>query len=235
MNIYLIGAVVAVIFFATCAISTNNLIIAGIVALVCFIYFAFFASPQINKYTSKLKSFKDANQFINNFIVSLSIQPVIDVAIDHSLSILDDGFKENLTGIEQLSGIEKLKYLCNCFPFHFYSLFVDIVTLWQEQGGDILKMSNFLINDMRQTSEYVSTVEQMNTKKTIEFSMLWVFSLAVLIVIRFALSQFYSLIINKPVFIAGVIILFVFIIFSFQILISKITSLEIKGGSNDGE
>ena len=228
----IIGLITGVIFFGVSYISTNNLIISSLPAVMAIAYFVFFASPQINLYEKKMNYFRLTNQFVNNFIVSLSIQPVIDIAYKNAISSLNYNFGNKLDGIEDLNTFEKLRYLENVFSFHPYQVFVQIIDLWQEQGGDILKMSNFLINQFREVEEYISACKQMGEKKVIEFSILWIFALSVLVVIRFALSQFYALISKNKIFLIGVISLFILVLISCQVLISKITKLELKGWKN---
>lgn len=235
MNLYLAGIVIGIIFYIVTFLALNDFILAAIPALLAIIYFCFMVQPQIKKMNDKIKSFRNSYQFINNFIVALSIQPVIDTAFDHSLSTLDEDFRDSVGEITTLNGLEKLKYLTNFFSFHSYQLFVDLVDLWQEHGGDILKMSNFLINDVRECDEYISICQQMHTKKVVEFAMLWFFSFIILAVLRFALSQFYVSIMSKPFFKIGVISVFIFALISCQLLVSKIVKLDIKGWNKYGK
>ena len=69
----------------------------------------------------------------------------------------------------------------------------------------------------------------MSEKKTVEFVVLWTFALSILGIIRFALSQFYTMIEGNKMFLIGVICIFVLVLISTQILISKVTYLDLKG------
>ena len=104
-----------------------------------------------------------------------------------------------------------------------------MVDLWQEQGGDILKMTHFLTNQFREIDDYIITCKRMSEKKTVEFVVLWTFALSILGIIRFALSQFYTMIEGNKMFLIGVICIFVLVLISTQILISKVTHLDLKG------
>ena len=159
----------------------------------------------------------------------------MDASFEHSLGTLGQDFQDSVGQINTLNGIEKLKYLSNFFQFHHYQLFVDLIGLWEEHGGNILNMSNYLINDIRETDEYISVCEQMHAKKAIEFTILWIFSFIILAVLRFALSQFYVSIMSKPFFKIGVLLIFIFCLFSTQMLISKMTKLDIKGWNKYGK
>lgn len=231
--IYLVGLIVGVAFYLICFIATNDWIISLLPSLTALVYFTFFATPQITKYTTKMKYFRLTNQFVNNFVVSLSIQPVLEVAFNNSLASLNYDFKNKLKGIEQLNPTEKVRYLANYFSFNHYQVFIQIVDLWQEQGGNILQMSSFLISQFRETNDYLLSCQRLGEKKTVEFVILWLFSLAIIVVLRFALTQFYTFISNNAIYKFGVAALLLFALFSTQVLISKVTSIDLKGWSKN--
>lgn len=235
MNLYLVGLLVGSLFYIICYLALNDFVLAAIPAVLAIAYFSFFAQPQIKKMNGVIKSFRNSYQFINNFVVALSIQPVVDTSFSHALSSLDAGFQERVGDMGSLNGIEKVKYMSNFFQFHSYQLFVDIINLWQEHGGDVLKMTTFLMNEIRESDEYITVCERMHTKKTVEFTILWIFSLVIIGVLRFALSQFYLSICDAVFFKIGILSIFVFALFSCQLLISKMTKLDIKGWDKHGK
>ncbi len=229
MSIYLVAVMVSGLFYIVTFLATNDLMLGVFPAGLALIYFAFVASPQLNLYKKKMQYFKLTNQFVNNFIISLSIQPVIDSAYKNALTSLNFDFKDKLEGTDELSSLEKLQYLGNYFSFHAYQAFVQVVDLWQEQGGDILKMSNFVTNQFREIEEYILACKQIGERKIVEFTVLWFFALSILVVIRFALAQFYVKIIENKLYLVGVLAIFVFVIISCQVLISKVCYLDLKG------
>lgn len=229
MSIYLVAVMVSGLFYIVTFLATNDLMLGAFPAGLALIYFAFVASPQLNLYKKKMQYFKLTNQFVNNFIISLSIQPVIDSAYKNALTSLNFDFKDKLEGTEELSSLEKLQYLGNYFSFHAYQAFVQVVDLWQEQGGDILKMSNFVTNQFREIEEYILACKQIGERKIVEFTVLWFFALSILVVIRFALAQFYVQIIQNKLYLVGVLAIFIFVIISCQVLISKVCYLDLKG------
>ena len=82
MNVILIGLIVAIAFYVVCFLALNNFIVAIIPAALAIVYFAFFVDPQIKKYNKMINSFSMSYQFINNYLVALSIQKSLDVAFD---------------------------------------------------------------------------------------------------------------------------------------------------------
>ena len=106
---------------------------------------------------------------------------------------------------------EKLTYLHKYFAFDLYRIFLDIVTLWSEQGGDILTMSQHLINQVRLKSNLIHC-QNVQRSKTIEFTVLWTIALSIMASLRFALSQFYAQI-KKQLFSKAQWWLFLFLLF----------------------
>ena len=165
MSMYLVALIVSGLFYAVTYVATSDFIMGLVPACLALVYFVCIAAPQVSLYQKKVQYFKLTNQFVNNFIISLSIQPVIDNAFTNALASLNFDFKGKLRGAEELTSLEKLKYLGNYFTFHSYQAFVQVVDLWQEQGGDILKMTNFLTNQFREIEEYILACKQLGEKK----------------------------------------------------------------------
>ena len=112
-------------------------------------------------------------------------------------------------------------------------MFLDLISLWSDQGGDIISMSSNLTNRARELEEYVSEAEQIHNKKIIEFVILWSFSLAILVFLRFALSQFFDKITSQFFYLIGIASIFIYVLITIHLLISKMTTLEINGWKDD--
>ena len=177
----------------------------------------------------KINRFHECYYFVNNFVVSLSIKESLSAAFESVIGYGGESFKEVLSTINDLPEMDKLKYLQKYFKFHVYRLFTDLLDVFMEEGGDVIKMSQYLINDMRMIEEYIIQTDNMTKRKAFEFITLWAFSLIILVSLRFALSQFYSYIIGNVFYLGGIIIFFLFILFSCHILLTKINKIELRG------
>ncbi len=232
---YLIFLIASLAFGSICYISTSNLYISLGVFLISFFYLSIFAMKLIKKGQEKVRRFNECYQFINTFIISLSVKSSINGSFETTSATLGDDFKDYINDIDELSIDEKMDYLRRYFPFHVYSIFLNIINIWLEEGGDIISMSTHLIEEVRSEEEYVITSTSLAKKKVMEISFLWGICLAILLFLRFALNQFYSYI-NKLVFFPiSICALFAFILFSYHLLILKINHLDLKGWSNHEE
>ena len=228
-QVVVIGIVISIIFGATGYLASGNIIV-GIVSLVLpLIYFLFIARKDIYKYSVKILRFRECYHFINNFVVSLSIKNSVSSALESTIEAMpnkDFALSEN---VELFSVKEKIQYYSNYFRFHVYSLFIDLVNLYEEQGGNILEMSRYLLEETRQVEDYIFRCQNIARKKIVEFSILWFLTLAIMVVMRFALSQFFSTISKQVFFPIGIGGILLFALISIHIAIIKMCHLKIKG------
>ena len=232
---YLIFLMASLAFGAVSYISTSNLYISLGVFLISFLYLSIFAMKLIKRGQGKVRRFHECYQFINTFIISLSVKTSISAAFDTTSATLGEDFKDYINDIDELSIEEKMEYLRRYFPFHIYSIFLNILNIWSEEGGDIISMSTHLIEEARSGEEYVITSTSLAKKKTLEISFLWGICLAILLFLRFALDQFYSYINKLTFFPISICALFAFILFSYHLLILKINHLDLKGWNENEE
>ena len=227
-NRYILFCILSLFFAGICYLVTLDLICSGIVLLL-FICFFLLISKKLNIYFDECSRFHETYHFINSFLISLSVKGSIIEAIDASKISMSDKFNECLNGLNEMNENEKLNYLKSYFNFRIYEVFLNIVTLWQDQGGDIIDYSYFLINEAKNNEEYLIACERINKRKIIEFSSLWILSLTILIILRFSLYQFYNKISSQLFFKIAIIGFYVIILLSLLILVNKMTEMKLKG------
>lgn len=225
----LFGLIVSIAFFIVAFISTNNLISSAAVGGVTLLYFAIYATRVLKNKNEKITRFQDCYQFVNNFLISLSIKGHISGALATALESQNEETIDLINSLETDDPLEKVKYLKNYFKFDMYYLFVDLVTLHTEEGGDIIKMSNNLLNQIRQNEEFLVNVERMNKNSIVEFTILWAFALSILAILKFALSDFFVHIVKNNFYQMSVIFVFAFALLSIHIAIRKVADIDIKG------
>ena len=153
--------------------------------------------------------------------------------MESSYETADEGTKEIIDSIKDLSEQEKVSYLSKYFKFDLYHLFVDMVFLWNEQGGDILAMSHHLVEQVRLKEEYLLTCESLNKSKTVEFVVLWAIALIILAALRFALSQFFDRISKTIIYQVAVVVVILFALLSIYVLILRITNVNLEGWKDE--
>ena len=210
-------------------IALENIIISGGILVVYIIFSLLIISPMLKKHAIKIRKFHECYHFINNYVISLSIKKSIAGALESTVNSMPTQFIDIYEGLENMGNIDKLNYLSSYFSFHAYQLFLQILAIWQEEGGDILQMSKYLINEIRCNEEYITKTESMSVHKYVEIGILWSFCLLIIIVLRFALKDFYMYIKGQFIYLISMVILFLFILFTIFLLVQKGTNLKIKG------
>jgi hypothetical protein len=235
MNFIALGIIVSFVFAGVTFIASQNIFSSLIILAVYTAFFVLIARRQINKNEQKIHRYHQCFQFINSYLISLNVKGSLNAAMESSYETADEGTKEIIDSIKELSEQEKLSYLTKYFKFDLYHLFVDTVSLWSEQGGDILKMSHHLVDQVRLKEEYLLTCESLNKSKTVEFVVLWAIALVILAALRFALSQFFDRISKTIVYQVAVIVVVLFALFSIYILILRITNVNLEGWKDEEE
>ena len=233
-NILTIGIIISVVLGVASFISSNNYIVALIVLAISILYFLFLARPLLRKYEIKIKRFDECYHFINTFIVSLSIKGSISTSYESAISVMPTSFTSSIENVETFSQEDKLDHINKYFRFHVFSLFIDLINIFQEQGGNILEMSHYLLEETRLVEEYISTSQSIAKKRIVEFAILWLLTIGIMVLMRFALSQFFNTIAKQIFYPIGILVICIFCLFSIHIAITKMTKLQIRGW-NDAE
>lgn len=228
-QIVIYGIIISIILGITTFVASNNYIVAIAVVVIGILYFVILARPMFNKYLVKTKRFRECYHFINTFIVSLSVKGVAQGAYETTVSSMSENFISEIGNIETFSNKEKLEHLNKYFRFHVYSLFIDLINIYEEQGGDILNMSNHLLDETRIIEEYISESITISRKKMFEFAILWALTLGIMIFLRFSLGQFFDVICRQVYYPIGVGGICLFCLISIHIALMRMCKLELKG------
>ena len=226
----LVFALVTLLSGALVYTVTENYLISILIGSIYAFAGVFLFAPRITKFEKINYRFHACYHFINNFIIALSIKKTLEPALDSASFAMDTEFNEIMNGLEDLSTLERLKYLVtDYYPFHIYQLFLQVVDIYQEEGGDILEMSKHLLEECRSQEEYLHSVDMMGKRKYIELTLLWSISLSILAILRFVLSNFYVAIKKQVIYLVGIALIMLMVLLSIYLLVYRSTSADIKG------
>lgn len=194
------------LYFAIVAyVTTSNLLIGGSVFLIYFAISILFIKPLVKRYLDKRRKRHEVFNFINHFIISLSITSSIDQAFEDATIDAKGEEKEVLDSISTLTSMDKIEYLLRYFEDDIYPVFLSIVKAYLEEGGDLLEMSSQLLNEVTSNEEKHNSLETIRKKSLVQYGSLWFLSTIVLVFLRFGLSNFYdSLTKNIPYLITSI-------------------------------
>ena len=124
--------------------------------------------------------------------------------------------------------IDRVKYLKDYFNLSIYLMFLNVVNLHQDQGGNILTMSDNLIKECTRTEKTLSETLSIGHKHLKEFITLWIMSIAILIFMRFSLKDFYVTMLKSTLFSALLFVFFLICIISINLFVNSFTDLTVK-------
>lgn len=233
MNYIIVGAVVSFVLAGITYLASQNLISTLSIFIITNVFFILLVKRQMDKAQLKIHRYHQCFQFVNSFIVSLNIKGSMAAAMESAYETADEATREILDSIKEMTEEEKISYLQKYFKFDLYRLFADTVTLWNEQGGDILQMSRYLVDQVRLKEQYLITCQRLHKSKTIEFVVLWAITLSILAALRLSLSQFFSYISSTIIYQVSVVATMLFTLLSVYILIKRITKLNLEGWTDE--
>ena len=217
------------LYFAIVAyVTTSNLLIGGSVFLIYFAISTLFIKPLVKRYLDKRRKRHEVFNFINHFIISLSITSSIDQAFEDATIDAKGEEKEVLDSISALTSMEKIEYLLRYFEDDIYPVFLSIVKAYLEEGGDLLEMSSQLLNEVTSNEEKHNSLETIRKKSLVQYGSLWFLSTIVLVFLRFGLSNFYDSLTKNIPYLLTSIAYFLIAIVSFYIYARAYTGEKIS-------
>lgn len=225
----LIYFLISIILAFSSYIIAQNFIISGLILAIYLIYFFGYFDSYYKKNIFISKRYTECYNFINTFIISLSIKGTLLSSLEACELNRSATLTEALKKIEHMGIEERLIYLGKYFPFYIYDLFLNIISLHQEQGGDILFSSKHLLKEIRIIEEQKDQVFKSSIRKLGEIIILWGLTVVILIVIRFALTQFYNIILKNAFFGISIGLFYAYMLFSLHFSLKRIFKTTVKG------
>ena len=224
----LIFIVLSLVVSLTSYLATNIIYIPSGIFIVYLLYYFFLIRKRIKNYLAKVEVTHACYHFINSFIITLSVKESLEEAYTNGLRLAPKSLTEETVEIENMTIIERIKFLRSYFNLGVFKMFINIIELHQEQGGSILTLSDSLIRECTRVEKTLSESTSIGNRHLVEFLVLWLLSFFILIFLRFALAQFYTQMIRSTLII-GLIIGFYFIfLVSIHLFLLKFTSISIK-------
>ena len=140
----------------------------------------------------------------------------------------DKELNEITPELENLKVSDRITYLKEFFNLAVFKMFINVLNLYQDQGGNILSMSDELISESTRIVKSVSESLSESNRYLGQFLLLWIMSVAVLLFIRFSISSFYTSMLKSSVFVGFLIIFFILILFSIHLFIVRYSSIVVK-------
>ena len=182
-------AISAVLGLSACFVS-GSLIVGGGAIICSFACLFLLVGPLLSGYARGKRRKEEAGAFISSYLLSLSATNSHEKAFDAACVGVKGELKSIVDSICELSAMEKVEYLSSYFDDSVYPMFVSVLKLHQEQGGDVLRLSGELLSESGRVVEEAIAFHGAGIRIFVQFCLMWGLSLLVLIFIKLGLSQF---------------------------------------------
>lgn len=166
--------------------------------------------------------------FINAFIISMSVKESVEDAYQSGIRYEDKELNEITENLENLKVSDRITYLREFFNLAVFKMFINVLSLYQDQGGNILNMSDELISESTRIEKSLSESLIESNRYLGQFLLLWIMSVSVLLFIRFSINSFYVSMSKSSIFVGFLLVFFILILFSIHLFIVRFSSIVVK-------
>ncbi len=191
---------------------SNNLIIAISIGGAFFVALYFFLTPWAQEYQRRHRLRHECYQFINSFVISMSVTESLDQAYQAATSGCEGEYAELVRSLERMAVRERLTFLEDYFESNLYSMFLSVYRLYEDRGGDILDLSTELLEEATRVEEAGEQEKKESRYSLVQYCLLWIISLGIVLFLRFGLSNFYDRLVQSWIFLASIGVYFLFLL-----------------------
>lgn len=213
-----------------CYFSTKNLIFSILILVIFVVDYFILMRKKFVQYFSLIERVHTSYHFINSFIISLSVKDSLEDAYQNGIRINNTKLNAETKELNEMPVLERVKYLYGYFNLSIYKVFLNVLDLYQDQGGNILNMSDNLLRECTRTEKTLSDTLSIGYKHLTEFLILWLLSFSILLFMRFSIEEFYMMMLKSPFVTPLIFIFFVICIVSINLFVNSFTNLTIKEG-----
>lgn len=208
--------------------SVNSYIFPIFIVLISIVDYFVLIRKKFVHYFSLIERVHNSYHFINSFVVTLSVKDSLEDAYQNGIRINNARLNAVTNELNEMSVIDRVKYLKEYFSLSIYRMFLNVLELYQDQGGNILNMSDNLMRECTRTEKTLSDTLAIGFKHLTEFLILWLMSFAVLLFMRFSLVDFYSMMLKQQIISYLIFVFFLICILSINFFVNAYTNLTIK-------
>lgn len=200
-----------------CYIACGSIVLSAGVFAVYFASLLLLAAPKVLALRRKRRIRKECYRFMNSFVTTCSVTSSLSKAYDVSIEGAA-GEEKEVIDASSANGIEgKLKALASYYESQLYEVFLSIVDIYQERGGDIIGFASSLLEEATRIEEEGESKMKQGQGKLFQYGSLWAMSLGIVAFLRFALSSFYATLMASSTYLACLGIYFVLLLLGLHI------------------
>lgn len=228
LTITLSFLITSLVIAIICFLTTSNILYALAILIIFVAYYFLYLYKRLKNYNSLVKRVHSCYFFVNSFLITLSVKESFAEAYESGLRIQDPQLHLFANELNELSDYEKTKYLKNYFKLAIYKMFLNVLEIYQDQGGNILSMSDNLMRECTRTEKALTDSSNLGIKHFIEFILLWALSFGILLFMKFGIKEFYDKMLKNPIFAPLIFVFFLMCLLSLHLFLKNFMNLSIK-------
>ena len=209
-------------------ISTNNYIFSVVLAIIFIVDYFLLMRKKILHCFDLIERVHTSYHFINSFVITLSVKDSLDEAYQNGIRINNARLNAETKELDDMPVIERIKYLKDYFSLSIYRMFLNVLDLYQDQGGNILNIADNLMRECTRTEKTLSDTLSIGYKHLTEFIILWLMSFAILLFMRFSIEEFYLMMLKNAFITPMIFMFFLICVGSTNLFINSFTDLTVK-------
>ncbi len=192
MSAVLVCFIIALVVGGVCYLASSQLTMTAAVGFVYFLSLLIFARPKVAVMQRKRRIRKECYRFMNSFVTTCSVTSSLSKAYEVSCEGSEGEEKEVMEACACNDIEGRLHELSSYFESQLYDVFLSIVAIYEDRGGDILNLSSSLLEEATRIEEEMEGRAKISRGKLFQYMTLWAMSLGIVGFLRFALSSFYD-------------------------------------------
>ena len=211
-----------------CYVATNVIAFSIAITLIFLADYFILLRKKFHHYFDLIERVHTSYHFINSFIITLSVKESLEDAYQNGIRINNARLNAETNELKEMAVIDRVKYLKDYFSLSIYRMFLNVLDLYQDQGGNILNMADNLLRECTRTEKTLSDTLSIGYKHLTEFIILWVLSIGILLFMRFNISDFYLMMLNNKLIAPMILVFFLICIVSINLFVNSFTDLTVK-------
>jgi len=219
---------VALLLGGACYFATDSVLYAALTFFILVIDYFVLLLKKFKHYLSVIERVHTSYHFINSFVITLSVKNSLEDAYQNGIRINNARLNSETNALTEMTVIERVKYLQDYFSLSIYMMFLNVLDLYQDQGGNILSMADNLLRECTRTEKTLTDALSIGNKHLKEFIILWLMSMGILLFMRFSLKDFYGTMLKNNLIGILIFMFFIICIVSINLFVNAFTDLAVK-------
>jgi len=212
-------------------VSTGEMIFTAAFFTFALVYLFGYAYKKLIRTENYNERIENCVVFINSFIINLSIKNNVLECLDGITPSLPDSLKKEVELYKNDDPILLIDSLRQYFKLEIFDVFSETVSLYSNEGGDPLIMFSQILENVKVLHEKKNETVVEAKKTFTQISLLWGLATLILVVCRFALTDFYSHLLGDLMFSLLVFASYLIALVCYHIFVLRIT--QTRGLKNE--